>query len=78
MLSCFFSDWLLLPVLVPVPYGPRTGTAMLENQLQPSAELATRTVRQTVEVLAQRFLSRVWELCGDASGYNPHGCEDAC
>ena len=67
-----------LPSVVPAEEIALVRDFMLENQLQPSAELATRTVRQTVEVLTQRFLSlRMWELCGDASEYDPHGAASA-
>jgi hypothetical protein len=37
---------------------------LLDQQIQPTAQLATRTVRETVELLTQQFLGvRMWDLC---------------
>lgn len=53
-----------LPTVVPVQEVAVVEKFLRNHSVQPTAELATRTVRQTVEALTQQFLAvRMWDLC---------------
>jgi hypothetical protein len=57
-----------LPAVVPVQEIAVVRKFLLDNDVQPTVELSTRTVRQTVELLTQMFLAvRMWDLCGQGS-----------
>jgi hypothetical protein len=53
-----------LPAVVPTQEVAVVEKFLLDQHIQPTAQLATRTVRETVELLTQQFLSvRMWDLC---------------
>ena len=55
-----------LPDIVPVNEAQVVHAFLLENGLTPSPELATRTVREVVTLLTDKFLCvNTWDLCGD-------------
>jgi hypothetical protein len=57
-----------LPAVVPEPEAEKVRGFLCEHGLEPTAELATRTVRETVELLAKEFLAiQAWEWCGDGT-----------
>ena len=57
-----------LPSTVPTAEVAEVTAFLAQQGLTPSDELGTRTIRETVELLAQKFLAiHAWELCGDES-----------
>eukprot|EP01043_Picozoa_sp_COSAG02_P013247 COSAG02_NODE_526_length_20707_cov_11.431337_20_plen_613_part_00 len=53
-----------LPAVVPVQEVAVVEKFLLDHTVHPTSDLATRTVRQTVEALTQQFLAvRMWDLC---------------
>eukprot|EP01047_Picozoa_sp_COSAG01_P002145 COSAG01_NODE_55_length_31115_cov_105.202533_2_plen_1797_part_00 len=66
-----------LPTVVPGPELLKVRSFLREQGLEPTAELATRTVRETVELLAKEFLAiQAWEWCGDGT-IDLHGVSSA-
>ena len=55
-----------LPDFVPINEAQVVHKFLLEHGLTPSPELSTRTVREVVALLTDKFLCvHTWELCGD-------------
>ncbi len=64
-----------LPDIVPINEAQVVRKFLLENGLAPSPELSTRTVREVVALLTEKFLCvHTWELCGDGQ-IDMHGAD---
>ena len=62
-----------LPDIVPINEAQVVRKFLLENGLAPSPELSTRTVREVVGLLTEKFLCvHTWELCADGQS-DMHG-----
>eukprot|EP01047_Picozoa_sp_COSAG01_P037926 COSAG01_NODE_3046_length_6672_cov_4.249962_3_plen_178_part_00 len=73
-----------LPAVVPLQEIAAVEKFLLAHNVPPTAELATRTVRQTVETLTRQFLAvQMWDLCRASAGtevqaaVNVHGVASA-
>jgi hypothetical protein len=70
-------DMQRLPTIVPMREVEVVQKFLQDNSVQPTSELSTRTVRQTVEMLTQQFLAvQTWALCGKGKP-DSHGVEMA-
>eukprot|EP01043_Picozoa_sp_COSAG02_P012061 COSAG02_NODE_457_length_21950_cov_35.452794_19_plen_228_part_00 len=64
-----------LPDIVPTNEIQVVHKFLLEHGLTPSPELSTRTVREVVELLTDKFLCvHTWDLCGDGQ-LDLHGAQ---
>eukprot|EP01043_Picozoa_sp_COSAG02_P074838 COSAG02_NODE_15162_length_1198_cov_1.003640_1_plen_237_part_00 len=64
-----------LPDFVPINEAQVVQKFLLEHGLTPSPELSTRTVREVVALLTDKFLCvHTWELCGDGQ-LDVHGAK---
>ena len=64
-----------LPDFVPINEAQVVHKFLLEHGLTPSPELSTRTVREVVALLTDKFLCvHTWELCGDGQ-LDVHGAK---